>query len=93
MTASRLIGQLADEAAAHEQAARLSGAWPLDLPRAEGLYGAYAYGSRGLVWAALGAEIIASQICGEPLPVGRDIADGFDPARFLQRALRQRELT
>ncbi|MEJ0003216.1 MAG: FAD-dependent 5-carboxymethylaminomethyl-2-thiouridine(34) oxidoreductase MnmC [Pararobbsia sp.] len=95
VTSDRLpmIGQLADEAAAHEQAARLSGAWPLDLPRAEGLYGAYAYGSRGLVWAALGAEIIASQICGEPLPVGRDIADGFDPARFLQRALRQRELT
>jgi tRNA 5-methylaminomethyl-2-thiouridine biosynthesis bifunctional protein len=45
------------------------------------------------VWAALGAEIIASQIMGEPLPVTRGIADGFDPARFLLRALRQREVS
>ncbi|CAB3778853.1 FAD-dependent 5-carboxymethylaminomethyl-2-thiouridine(34) oxidoreductase MnmC [Pararobbsia alpina] len=85
-----MIGQLADEETARQQAGRLSGAWPLDLPRKGGLYGAYGYGSRGLTWAALGAEIIASQILGEPLPVTRDIADGFDPARFLQRALRQR---
>jgi tRNA 5-methylaminomethyl-2-thiouridine biosynthesis bifunctional protein len=85
-----MIGQLADEHIARHEAGRLSGAWPLDLPRRAGLYGAYAYGSRGLTWAALGAEIIASQILGEPLPVTRDISDGFDPARFLQRALRQR---
>lgn len=87
-----MIGQLADEDAAREDAARLRGAWPLDLPRQPGLYGAYAYGSRGLTWAALGAEIIASRIFGEPLPVTRDIGDAFDPARFLQRALRQRTL-
>jgi tRNA 5-methylaminomethyl-2-thiouridine biosynthesis bifunctional protein len=85
-----LIGQLADEDAARRTSGRLSGAWPLDLPRLRGLYGAYGYGSRGLTWATLGAEIIASQILGEPLPVTRDIVDGFDPARFLQRALRLR---
>jgi tRNA 5-methylaminomethyl-2-thiouridine biosynthesis bifunctional protein len=87
-----MIGQLADESVARHEAGRLSGAWPLDLPRRSGLYGAYAYGSRGLTWATLGAEIIASQILGEPLPVTRDIGDGFDPARFLQRALRQRSV-
>ena len=87
-----MIGQLADEAASRDQASRLSGAWPLDIPRQTGLYGAYGYGSRGLVWAALGAELIASQIAGEPLPVPRSLADAFDPARFLIRALRQREI-
>ncbi|NIF79855.1 bifunctional tRNA (5-methylaminomethyl-2-thiouridine)(34)-methyltransferase MnmD/FAD-dependent 5-carboxymethylaminomethyl-2-thiouridine(34) oxidoreductase MnmC [Paraburkholderia sp. Cy-641] len=84
-----MIGQLADEAAATRDAARLRGAWPLDLPRVDGLYGAFAYGSRGLVWAALGAELIASQIEGEPWPLERDLAEDIDPARFLLRGLRQ----
>ncbi|WP_028229102.1 bifunctional tRNA (5-methylaminomethyl-2-thiouridine)(34)-methyltransferase MnmD/FAD-dependent 5-carboxymethylaminomethyl-2-thiouridine(34) oxidoreductase MnmC [Paraburkholderia ferrariae] len=94
VTSDRLpmIGQLGDEAAARENAQRLAGAWPLDLPRMAGLYGAYAYGSRGLVWSALGAELIASQLEGEPWPLERELADQLDPARFLQRALRQRSL-
>ncbi len=87
-----MLGPLGDEAAARRDATRLRGAWPLDLPRAEGLYGAYAYGSRGLVWSALGAELIASQLEGEPWPLERDLADHLDPARFLQRALRQQTL-
>lgn len=94
VTSDRLpmLGQLADESAATRDAVRLRGAWPLDLPRAEGLYGAFAYGSRGLVWAALGAELIASQIEGEPWPLERDLAESLDPARFLLRALRQQTL-
>ncbi|MCC8393314.1 bifunctional tRNA (5-methylaminomethyl-2-thiouridine)(34)-methyltransferase MnmD/FAD-dependent 5-carboxymethylaminomethyl-2-thiouridine(34) oxidoreductase MnmC [Paraburkholderia sp. MMS20-SJTR3] len=84
-----MIGQLADETAAARDAARLRGAWPLDLPRIDGLYGAFAYGSRGLVWAALGAELIASQIEGEPWPLERDLAEDIDVARFLLRELRQ----
>ncbi len=87
-----MLGPLADEEAARRDAQRLAGAWPLDLPRAAGLYGAYAFGSRGLVWAGLGAELIASQMEGEPWPLERDLADQLDPARFLQRALRQRGL-
>jgi tRNA 5-methylaminomethyl-2-thiouridine biosynthesis bifunctional protein len=83
-----MIGALADEAAAIADAVRLRGAWPRDLPRADGLYGAFAYGSRGLVWAALGAELIASQIEGEPWPIERELAEAIDPARFLLRALR-----
>ncbi|MDR6420996.1 tRNA 5-methylaminomethyl-2-thiouridine biosynthesis bifunctional protein [Paraburkholderia phenoliruptrix] len=84
-----MIGNIADETLAARDAERLRGAWPLDLPRAPGLYSAFAYGSRGLVWAALGAELIASQIEGEPWPLERDLAEGIDPARFLLRALRQ----
>ncbi|HEX7908575.1 MAG TPA: bifunctional tRNA (5-methylaminomethyl-2-thiouridine)(34)-methyltransferase MnmD/FAD-dependent 5-carboxymethylaminomethyl-2-thiouridine(34) oxidoreductase MnmC [Paraburkholderia sp.] len=84
-----MIGQFADETLAARDAQRLRGAWPLDLPRTDGLYGAFAYGSRGLVWAALGAELIASQLEGEPWPLERDLAEDIDPARFLLRALRQ----
>jgi tRNA 5-methylaminomethyl-2-thiouridine biosynthesis bifunctional protein len=88
-----MIGQLADEAAARRDARALSGAWPLDLPRMPGLYGAFAFGSRGLVWATLAAELIASQIEGEPWPVERELAEAVDPARFLLRALRHGEFT
>ncbi|MDR5737099.1 bifunctional tRNA (5-methylaminomethyl-2-thiouridine)(34)-methyltransferase MnmD/FAD-dependent 5-carboxymethylaminomethyl-2-thiouridine(34) oxidoreductase MnmC [Caballeronia sp. LZ016] len=88
-----MIGQLADETAARRDAQRLSGAWPLDLARVEGLYGAFAFGSRGLVWAALAAELIASQIGGEPWPIERELAEAIDPARFLLRALRHGEIT
>jgi tRNA 5-methylaminomethyl-2-thiouridine biosynthesis bifunctional protein len=90
VTSDRLpmIGTLADEPAAIADAAKLRGAWPRDLPRTNGLFGAFAYGSRGLVWSALGAELIAAQLEGEPWPIERELAEAIDPARFLLRALR-----
>lgn len=93
VTSDRLpmIGAIADEPRARANAAALSGAWPLDLPRAEGLYGAFAFGSRGLIWATLAAELIACQLEGEPWPIERDLAEAIDPGRFLLRALRHRE--
>lgn len=84
-----LIGRLVDEPQALENAAGLRGAHLRDLPRRPGLYAALAYGSRGLTWAALGAELIACQLEGEPLPLEADLADAVDPARLLLRALRQ----
>lgn len=87
-----LIGPLADEAQAVANARALSGAKARDLPRMTGLYGAFGYGSRGLVWATLGAELIASQLEGEPWPLERELADAVDPARFLIRALRARQV-
>jgi tRNA 5-methylaminomethyl-2-thiouridine biosynthesis bifunctional protein len=79
-----LIGALADEQAAP----RRKNPGLADLARKPGLYGAFAYGSRGLLWAGLGAELIASLIEGEPLPLEARLADAVDPARFLLRALR-----
>jgi tRNA 5-methylaminomethyl-2-thiouridine biosynthesis bifunctional protein len=92
ITSDRLpmLGPLADEALALHHARALSGAWPRDLPRVPGWYGAFAFGSRGLIWAALGAELIASQIEGEPWPIERELAERLDPARFLQRQLRRK---
>jgi tRNA 5-methylaminomethyl-2-thiouridine biosynthesis bifunctional protein len=81
-----VIGALADEAAAPRRGEpRLAG-----LPRLEGLYGAFAFGSRGLLWAGLGGELLASALEGEPLPLERALADALDPARFLLRAMRTR---
>jgi len=53
---------------------------------ADGVYGAFACGSRGLIWAALAAEIIACELEGEPLPVEGKLADALAPGRFRRRA-------
>lgn len=60
-----------------------------DVPRLPGLYGLLGLGSRGLVWHALAAELIAAQIAGDPLPLESDLIDAIDPARFLLRARRR----
>jgi tRNA 5-methylaminomethyl-2-thiouridine biosynthesis bifunctional protein len=82
------VGALADEAAAAAAADALRGAHAEDLPRRAGLYAACAYGSRGLTFAALAAELIAAHIEGEPLPLERDLVHALDPARVLLRRLR-----
>ncbi len=84
-----MAGELGDEAVAAARAAALAGAQARDVPRAPGLYGAFGFGSRGFVWAALCAELIASQLDGEPWPIERELAEAIDPARFLLRALRK----
>jgi len=55
-----------------------------------GLFGAFAYGSRGLLWASLAGELIASMLEGEPLPVERKLAAAIDPERFSIRAGRKK---
>ena len=84
-----LIGAMPDVDAARTQKAALSGAQLTDLPRCQGLYCASAYASRGLVWAALAGEMLASLIEGEPLPLEGDLADALDPARFVLRQARR----
>lgn len=53
---------------------------------AEGIYGAFAYGSRGIIWSALAAELIASELEGEPLPLEDSLVKALDPLRFSRRA-------
>jgi len=52
----------------------------------ESVHGAFAYGSRGLVWAALAAELIASQLDGDRLPLEGKLVDALGPRRFKMRA-------
>lgn len=84
-----LIGPLVDEAAALAPGFRLRGPHA-QLPRLAGLYAALAYGSRGLTWSVLGAELLAAQIDGGPLPLESDLAAALDPGRFILRALQLR---
>jgi tRNA 5-methylaminomethyl-2-thiouridine biosynthesis bifunctional protein len=87
-----LIGTLPDVDAMRARAAALTGAQLPDLPRQPGLYGAFGYASRGLTWAALGGESLASMVEGEPLPLERELADAVDPARFVLKLARRGKL-
>ncbi|AQW29508.1 bifunctional tRNA (5-methylaminomethyl-2-thiouridine)(34)-methyltransferase MnmD/FAD-dependent 5-carboxymethylaminomethyl-2-thiouridine(34) oxidoreductase MnmC [Ralstonia syzygii subsp. celebesensis] len=82
-----LIGAVADEAGIMAPGFHLRGPHAV-LPRLPGLYAALAYGSRGLTWSVLGAELLAAQIDGGPLPLESELASALDPGRFLMRALR-----
>ncbi|WP_426207501.1 FAD-dependent 5-carboxymethylaminomethyl-2-thiouridine(34) oxidoreductase MnmC [Massilia sp. TWP1-3-3] len=59
------------------------------VPRQNGLYGLLGYASRGLAWAPLAAELLASQLDGEPLPLEAELTAALDPARFQVRARRR----
>ncbi len=52
-----------------------------------GLYVNVAHGSRGLTSTPMAAELLASQIGGELLPLPRDLMRALSPSRFLIREL------
>lgn len=52
-----------------------------------GLYVSTGHGSRGLTSCPLGAELLASHICGEAWPVDSQLCRALSPARFLIRDL------
>ena len=65
-----------------------------NYPTAEYLPGLYLFGglgSRGLTSALLGAELLACQIGGEPLPMEKELVDAVSPARFLVRDLKRKK--
>ena len=55
-----------------------------------GLWLSTAHGSRGFTTAPLCAELIASQLCGEPLPMEPELAEHLHPGRRLIRDIVQR---
>ncbi len=59
---------------------------PLAGGIAKDVHGVLALGSRGLIWALLAAELVASRLEGEPLPLPGALADALDPLRFARRA-------
>ena len=59
------------------------------IPRHPGLYAVEGFGARGLVWAALAAELLASELAGDPLPLERSLVEALDPARYLIRPPRR----
>ncbi|TKF22608.1 bifunctional tRNA (5-methylaminomethyl-2-thiouridine)(34)-methyltransferase MnmD/FAD-dependent 5-carboxymethylaminomethyl-2-thiouridine(34) oxidoreductase MnmC [Vibrio genomosp. F6] len=53
------------------------------------LYCFIGLGSRGLSSASLLAEVLASQICGDPLPLPADVLEAIHPSRMWVRRLRK----
>jgi tRNA 5-methylaminomethyl-2-thiouridine biosynthesis bifunctional protein len=49
----------------------------------DGIHAATGLGSRGLLWGPIGAELLASELEGDPLPLPRDLAGALSPRRFL----------
>lgn len=84
-----LIGEMPDEARTHADAARLSKNARLPLPRIRGLYGAFGFGARGVLWACLAARCLPALADGSPMPLESDLLRAIDPARFLRRRLRR----
>ena len=83
------IGALPDTAAIDARTVLRAGARLAHLPRLPGVYAATAYGSRGLTWAALGAELLLSMVEGTTAPLERELIEAIDPARFALRAVRR----
>lgn len=59
------------------------------LPLHAGLYVLGALGSRGLCSAPLCGELVASEICGDPLPLAAALLEALHPARYWVRRLRR----
>jgi tRNA 5-methylaminomethyl-2-thiouridine biosynthesis bifunctional protein len=56
------------------------------VPRTPGLFVFSALASRGISWAALGAQSLASLISGAPCPLEASLLDAVDAGRFVSRA-------
>jgi tRNA 5-methylaminomethyl-2-thiouridine biosynthesis bifunctional protein len=80
-----LAGALPD----YDAAEAASGTRLRDVPRLPGAHALLGYGSRGLIWAPFAAELLASSLDGEPLPIETTLAAALDPARFLLKAHRR----
>jgi tRNA 5-methylaminomethyl-2-thiouridine biosynthesis bifunctional protein len=51
------------------------------------LYVSTGHGSKGLITCPISAELIASMICNEPLPLPKDLIDMINPCRFIIKNL------
>lgn len=63
---------------------------PMAGPLTETLYIAAGFGAHGLTTAPLCAAVIASRICGDPLPVPKTLLAHLLPTRFADRAQRRK---
>ncbi len=56
-----------------------------------GLYLSTGHGSRGLTSTPLAGEILASLMCGEAVPLSRELNKAISPARFIIRDLKRKK--
>jgi len=86
-----LVGPVPDRVAFLEDYAPLRKDARANIPKPgrywPGLFVNLGHGSRGLAYTPLSAELLAAQITGDPLPLGRDLVEALHPGRFLIRDL------
>lgn len=64
--------------------------WRFENAEAEhhpNLYVNTGHGSKGLITCPISAELLASMICDEPLPLPKNVIDAINPARFIIKKL------
>ncbi len=61
----------------------------LAIPVLPGLFMATCFGSRGLLWSTLAAQLLADLLTGPCLPVERTLIEQLAPSRMLRRLLRR----
>jgi tRNA 5-methylaminomethyl-2-thiouridine biosynthesis bifunctional protein len=86
-----LVGELIDGANLTKNPVRPSASTE-SLPWVSGLYINAAHGSKGFTSAPLCAELLASIICHQPLPVSNELAYQLNPNRFLLKTLGLKKL-
>lgn len=59
------------------------------LAESAGLFAAFAYASRGILWCGLMAELLASRLEGEPWPIEARLGEAVSADRFSRRAQRK----
>lgn len=87
-----MIGALPDETRIRAQAHELARNGRLPLPEWPGLYGAFGFGARGTLWAALAGACLPAMAIGAPLPIEADLLRAIAPIRTLQRFIRKQFL-
>ncbi|MDO6592758.1 bifunctional tRNA (5-methylaminomethyl-2-thiouridine)(34)-methyltransferase MnmD/FAD-dependent 5-carboxymethylaminomethyl-2-thiouridine(34) oxidoreductase MnmC [Neptuniibacter sp. 1_MG-2023] len=68
---------------------RFDGICPSHYPN---LYVNTGHGSKGLITCPISAELLASMICNEPLPLPKTLIDAVNPARFIIKNLIRRAI-
>ena len=81
-----LVGELVDSHTLKAAPPRPNAATE-SLPWINGLYINVAHGSRGFTSAPLCAEVLATMICDEAMPISGELATLLNPNRFLLREL------
>lgn len=84
-----LAGPVPDPMAIARQREALQRNDRLPIPTLAGLWVCMALGGRGLLWSVLCAELIASRLALEPMPLARPLVRALDPSRFLRRGWRR----
>ncbi|GLR65209.1 bifunctional tRNA (5-methylaminomethyl-2-thiouridine)(34)-methyltransferase MnmD/FAD-dependent 5-carboxymethylaminomethyl-2-thiouridine(34) oxidoreductase MnmC [Marinospirillum insulare] len=90
-----LVGQLADLEAWQKGYQSTQSSWAVsDFPNNwshSGLWLNLGHGSRGLASIPISAELLASQLVGEPAPFEQELVDCLNPARFILKDLKRQK--